>query len=100
MNSQINNKILKNLKDYLDANFKLIGFDYQRKSDIFSSALNDILTIKILCKCCSKCDPCNCQKIISFINTFSHKYELYIETQKISVNNHFEFHLFQIYIQK
>ena len=100
MNSHINQQLLNNFKSYLNSNFKLIGFEYQRKGDVFNSALNDILTIKILCKCCEKCDPCNCERVNLFVNRFCSKYELYVESKKMSVNGHFEFHNFTIYIQK
>ena len=100
MNSQINNHIIKNLKTYLNANFKLIGFEYQPRGDAFNSAIDDILTIKIMCRCCAKCDPCNCDKVISVVNRFGTKYEYYVETQKISVNGHFEFHQFRVFIKQ
>ena len=80
----------------------MIAFDYNRKGDSFTSALDDILIVKILCKIghCEKCTTCNCENVIEFFNSFGRKYGLYIETQNISVNGHFTFHQFKIFIKK
>lgn len=94
MDTQFNNRSLANLKHYLNTNFKLIGFDYKRQGDSFTTALDDILVIKIMCK------ECVCEKIIYFMTTFANRYELYMETQKISVNGHFYFHQFKIFLKK
>lgn len=98
MNNRLNNKNINNLKDYLNKNYKLIGFEYQTNKPSFKSVNNDIIVIKILCKCCDKCDPCKCNKIIDFIVKFCNNYSLYCETNKVSVNGYFEYHLFKLFI--
>ena len=102
MNTQLNQQVLNNFKNYVNMNFKMIGFEYKKRGDVFTAALDDILTVKILCKMgkCEQCNSCNCEKVIEFFNSFGSRYELYIETQKISVNGHFEFHQFKIFIKK
>ena len=100
MDSPFNNNFFKNLKGYINQKYKLIGFDYQRRGDVLTSVTDDILTIKILCKCCINCKPCNCDGIMNFMNQLGSKYDWYIETQKISANGYFEYHQFKIYIKK
>jgi len=80
----------------------MIGFEYKSTGDVFTSALDDILTIKILCKVgiCAKCTQCNCEQVTKFFNNFSAKYNFYIEQQKFSVNGYFEFHRITIFVKK
>lgn len=102
MDTPFNKETLDRLKRYVNNNFKMIGFEYKPTSDVFSSALDDILTIKILCNVghCSTCSKCNCEKVTKFFNSFGMKYNFYIEQHKMSVNGHFEFHKITIFIKK
>ena len=85
---------MSTIKNYLNTNFKLIGFEYKRQGNSFVTALDDLLIVKIMCK------DCICEKIIHFMTTFASRYELYMETQKISVNGHFYFHQFKVFLKK
>ena len=108
MDSPINADVIKKLKNYINNNFKMIGFDYKTTGDVFTSALDDFIVIKILCKMgkcqqvmnCKCCNFCNCERVVQFFNSFGLKYDCYIEQQKISVNGHFEFHQITIFVKK
>jgi len=102
MNTTINQQVLNNLKNYINQKFKMIGFEYKKRGDVFTAALDDILTVKILCQSgtCDKCSGCNCENVIKFFNDFGQRYNLYVESQKNSVNGHFTFHQFKIFIKK
>lgn len=102
--NKVNNKIIKNFKNYINDNFKLIGYDVQQNKNSFNCCKDDIIIFKILCDNNDKYnihenDKCKCEKLQEIFKGFSMRYGNFVESGKFSLNGHVTYHEFKLYVE-
>jgi hypothetical protein len=97
-------KIIKNFKNYLNENFKLIGYELKNHKTSFNACNDDVIIFKFLCDNSDdyntpKERKCKCERLEEIFKSFSMRYGNFIESGKFSLNGHITYHEFKMYVE-
>ena len=62
--------VIKNFKNYVNKNFKMIGFAVTNNKVVFNECKDDIVTFKFLCD-----DQCKCETLLQIFRGFTQSAE-------------------------
>ena len=85
--------VLKNFKNYVNKNFKMIGYSVTNNKIVFNECKDDVVTFKFLCD-----DVCKCEDLLEIFRAFTAKYDIFYEHSKYSLNGHILLHVFKLFV--